>query len=199
MKGSLFTGGNAGNKIRIENDYYATPPEDTKLFLENYDISKFKRILEPSCGEGHMSEVIKEYAGIDAILVSRDLINRGYGEVKDFLTTTDEQYDLVITNPPFSHALEFIKKGLELSDTVIILAKIQLLEGKARSSELQHLGLKEIYGHVERCVCWRNGKDVDPNTGRPWSSAMFLAWYVFEKGYEGKPEYNWLFKKTQRQ
>ena len=194
MKGNLFTGGNTENWDRVENDYYATPPEDTRLFLENYDITRFKNILEPGCGEGHMSEVIKEYMGIDAILTSRDLIDRGYGEVKDFLSTTNEKYDLVITNPPFSHALEFIKKGLELSDAVIVLAKIQLLEGKARSEELQHLGLKEIYGHVERCNCWRNGESLNPKTGKPWSGAMFMAWYVFEKGYEGKPEYNWLFK-----
>lgn len=196
MKGNLFTGGNKENWDRVEHDYYATPPRDSQLFLENYNIKGFKRILEPSCGEGHMSKVIKSYMGEGTMLVSRDLIDRGYGEVKEFLTTTNEEYDLVITNPPFSHALEFIKKGLELSDTVIVLAKIQLLEGKARSKEMRSLGLKEIYGHVERCNCWRNGEEVNPKDGKPWSGAMFMAWYVFEKGYQGKPEYNWLFKEV---
>lgn len=158
MKGNLFTGGNTENWDRAENDYYATPPEDTRLFLNNYDISGYRKILEPSCGEGHISEVLEEFVSNNATITSRDLIDRGYGEVKDFLATTNEHYDLIITNPPFKYALEFIKKGLELSDTVIVLAKIQLLEGKSRSLELQYLGLKEIYGHVERCNCWRNGE-----------------------------------------
>ena len=196
MKGNLFTGGNKENWDRVEHDYYATPPQDTELFLQNYDISNCNQILEPSCGEGHMSEVIRKYMHPRGWLTSRDLVDRGYKntEVKDFFETKDEYYDLVITNPPFSHALKFIEKGLELSDNVIVLAKIQLLEGKARSKVLSKLGLKEIYGHVERCNCWRNGEEVNPKDGKPWSGAMFMAWYVFEKGYEGKPEYNWLFK-----
>ena len=194
MKGNLFTGGNKSNWDRVDNDYYATPPQDTRLFLDNYNINRYKKILEPSCGEGHMSEVIKEYIESDCELISSDLIDRGYGEVKDFFKTENEYYDLIITNPPFSHALEFIEKGLELADNVIVLAKIQLLEGKARSSKLQKLGLKEIYGHVERCNCWRNGESINPKDGKTWSGAMFMAWYVFEKGYNGKPEYNWLSK-----
>jgi hypothetical protein len=191
---SMFTGGNSKNWDRVDNDYYATPPKDTRKFLDIYDISKFNKILEPSCGEGHMSKVLEEYISKSQYIISRDLVDRGYGEVKDFLNTEDdERYDLVMTNPPFKYALEFIKKGLEVSDTVVILAKIQLLEGKARSKELQNLGLKEIYGHVERCNCWMNGWNLNPNTGKTWSGAMMMAWYVFEKDYKGKPEYNWLF------
>ena len=97
---------------------------------------------------------------------------------------------------PIKKALSFIKRGLELSDTVVILAKIQLLEGEKRNKELQYLGLKEIYGYVSRCNCWRNGKPINPKTGKEWSGAMFLAWYVFEKGYKGKPEYNWIFSSS---
>lgn len=195
-KGALFTGGVTQNWDRVENDYYATPPKDTEKFLKQWGgIKKYKTILEPACGEGHISEVVKRFIDDNnQLLISRDLIDRGYGEVKDFLNDKDDNsYDLIITNPPFKYALEFIKRGLELSDTVIVLAKIQLLEGKARSEELQYLGLKEIYGHVERCNCWRNGWELNPKTGKSWSGAMFMAWYVFEKGYVGKPEYNWLF------
>ncbi len=46
MKGNLFTGGNNENWDRVEHDYYATPPQDTQLFLENYNIKGFKRIRE---------------------------------------------------------------------------------------------------------------------------------------------------------
>ena len=139
-----------------------------------------------------MSEVLKKY---NKNVISYDLIDRGYQDKQvDFLKDKiDGSFDLVITNPPFKYALEFIQKGLEISDTVVILAKIQLLEGQSRSKIMQNLGLKEIYGYVSRCNCWRNGLELNPKTNKPWSGAMFLAWYVFEKGYKGKPEYNWLF------
>ena len=45
------------------------------LGLETFD----KNILEPCCGEGHISNVLKD-AG--HIVTSSDLIDRGYGEVK---------------------------------------------------------------------------------------------------------------------
>ena len=62
-------------------DYYATEPKATEWLckLEHFE----GRILEPSCGEGHMSRVL-EAAGYE--VVSRDLVDRGYGEVADFLS-----------------------------------------------------------------------------------------------------------------
>jgi len=192
MKGSLFTCGVTDNWDRVDNDYYATPPNETEKFLNQFDITKYKNILEPACGEGHISEVIRKY---NTNIISYDLVDRDYQDkLVDFLKDDiDKDFDLVITNPPFSLALEFIQKGLEVSDTVVMLAKIQLLEGQSRSKILQHMGLKEIYGYVSRCNCWRNGWKLNPKTGKEWSGAMFMAWYVFEKGYKGKPEYNWLF------
>ena len=63
---------------RQSDDYYATEPKATEWLcrLEQFE----GRILEPSCGEGHMSEVLKK-AGYE--VVSRDLVDRGYGEVAD--------------------------------------------------------------------------------------------------------------------
>lgn len=65
---------------RQREDYYATEPKATEWLCK---LERFEgRILEPSCGEGHMSEVLKA-AGYE--VVSRDLVDRGYGEVADFL------------------------------------------------------------------------------------------------------------------
>jgi len=191
-KAKMFTGGATNNWEREKNDYYATPPEDTRYFLKNYfDISKFNKVLEPACGEGHMSNVLKEF---NNNIISYDLIDRKYqDEVVNFLEDDIKgNFDLVITNPPFSNAIEFVEKGLEVSDTVVILAKIQLLEGISRSNKMVDMPLKYIYGSSSRINCWRGGNDINPKTGKAWSGAMFLAWYVFEKGYEGKPIYDWI-------
>jgi|AntDeeMinimDraft_6_1070357.scaffolds.fasta_scaffold17889_2 hypothetical protein len=191
-KAKMFTGGKSKNWDREKNDYYATPPDDTRCFLENYfDINKFKNILEPACGEGHMSEVIREF---NENITSYDLIDRGYQDkVINFLKDDiSYNFDLIITNPPFSKAIEFVEKGLKISDTVVILAKIQLLEGISRSNKMVDMPLKNIYGSSSRINCWRGGKENNPKTGKAWSGAMFLAWYVFKKGYEGKPIYDWI-------
>lgn len=79
---------------RAENDYYATQPIAVEKLLEKEQFSK--SILEPCCGEGHISEVLKA-SGYD--VESSDLIDRGYGEVKDFFEITENHKD-IITNPP---------------------------------------------------------------------------------------------------
>ena len=45
MKGSLFTCGVTDNWDRVDNDYYATPPNETEKFLNQFDITKYKKYI----------------------------------------------------------------------------------------------------------------------------------------------------------
>ena len=95
---------------RERDDYYATEPKAVELLL---DLEKFdSNILEPCCGEGHMSEVLKS-AGYN--VTSSDLIDRGYGEVKSLFDYEHFDGD-VITNPPYKLALDCVKKSLDIVD-----------------------------------------------------------------------------------
>lgn len=116
---------------RQREDYYATEPKATEWLckLERFD----GRILEPSCGEGHMSRVL-EAAGYE--VVSRDLVDRGYGEVADFLAIDNLEWDgNIVTNPPYKYAQEFVEKALSIipkGKKVAMFLKLTFLEGKAR-------------------------------------------------------------------
>ena len=76
--------GTSVSRSRVADDYYATPPESTKALLE---VERFEgNILEPCCGEGHISDVLKE-SGYEVI--SNDMVDRGYGEFnEDYLKAT---------------------------------------------------------------------------------------------------------------
>lgn len=116
---------------RQREDYYATEPKATEWLCR---LERFEgRILEPSCGEGHMSEVLKA-AGYE--VVSRDLVDRGYGEVADFLAIDNLEWDgNVVTNPPYKYAQEFVEKALSIipeGKKVAMFLKLTFLEGKAR-------------------------------------------------------------------
>ena len=116
---------------RQREDYYATEPKATEWLckLERFD----GRILEPSCGEGHMSRVL-EAAGYE--VVSRDIVDRGYGEVADFLAIDNLEWDgNIVTNPPYKYAQEFVEKALSIipkGKKVAMFLKLTFLEGKAR-------------------------------------------------------------------
>ena len=123
---SNHTGGD-----RQREDYYATEPKATEWLCK---LERFEgRILEPSCGEGHMSRVL-EAAGYD--VVSRDLVDRCYGEVADFLAIDNLEWDgNIVTNPPYKYAQEFVEKALSIipkGKKVAMFLKLTFLEGKAR-------------------------------------------------------------------
>lgn len=82
---------------REENDFYATDPKAMEKLLEYESFNE--NIWECACGEGNLSEVLKEY-GYEVF--STDLIDRGYqDEVLDFLSSSYRFNGDIITNPPF--------------------------------------------------------------------------------------------------
>lgn len=111
---------NRGNNNRRNQDYYVTPVLEIEKFL--YHFSKYvniedMKILDPSAGgdkNNPMSypKALRPYKClIDTIDVRED---SKASTVADYLTTElDYQPDMIITNPPFNQALNFIKKALD--------------------------------------------------------------------------------------
>lgn len=180
--------GTSTTRERVDNDYYATPPESTLALLERETFTG--SILEPCCGAGHISEILK-HSGYTVI--SNDLVDRGYGEYREnFLETTVLHANNVITNPPFKFAKEFIEKSLDVTTgKVAMFCKIQLLEGVSRREMFEGTPLKTVYVFTKRQNPLRNGSPVDEH-GKKWQSTMCFAWFVWEHGYEGKPTIEWI-------
>ena len=77
---------NHSTKKRMDNDFYSTPSIATLELLKREKFSG--SILECACGTGAISKVLKE--NIDNEIISKDLIDRNYGEAgKDFLNETE--------------------------------------------------------------------------------------------------------------
>ena len=111
-------------------DFYPTPPEVTHALMRFLNLKDIHLAWEPACGDGSMSDVIKEYV---PEVYSSDIENRGYGdEGIDFLTC-GYHCDAIITNPPFNLSEEFIKHALAHSDTVCMLLKSQYWHAKKRT------------------------------------------------------------------
>ena len=144
-------------------------------------------ILEPSCGEGHISEVLKAH-GYD--VVSRDLIDRGYGEVADFLSIDNLEWNGdIVTNPPYRFALDFVEKALQIipkGRKVAMFLKLTFLEGKGRRHLFRTQPPCRVWVSSSRLKCAVNG-DFDAMDG----SAAAYAWFIWEKGYKGETILKW--------
>lgn len=174
---------------REKNDYYATDPKAVNLLLELETFSK--KILEPACGEGHISKVLKEN---NHIVLSTDLIDRGYndnisGNTIDFLKGTICEWNGdIITNPPYRHALEFVQKALEIipiGNKVAMFLKLQFLEGQKRKKLFLQNPPVRVWVSSSRLKCGKNG-----NFGGG-SSAIAYCWFIWEKGYKGDTIIKW--------
>ena len=174
---------NHSTKKRMDNDFYSTPPIATLELLKREQFNG--SILECACGTGAISKVLKE--NIDNEVISKDLIDRNYGEAgKDFLNETTV-YDNIITNPPFNLAVEFVEKALELSNNkVAFLMRIQFLEGKKRKLLFDKNPPSRVYVFSYRLPYLRGDEE------QPETSAMCLCWFVWDKNYKGDTIIKWI-------
>lgn len=194
LKGTSLAGMST-TRERVQDDYYATPYEATKMLLDN--VNFIGNFLEPCVGGGHIAEIIKKYYPNNCIYGS-DLVDRGYPNtlIADFLNYDflGQTFDNIITNPPYSLAQEFLEKGMEVineNGKIAMFLKIQFLEGAKRREMFVKYPPKYIYVFSKRQNPWRNGSSVDEK-GKPWASTMCFAWFIWEKGFKGEPTVRWL-------
>ena len=175
---------------RQTEDFYPTHPAITQMLLDREELEG--TIWEPACGRGDMSQVLID-RGYDVL--STDLIDRGYGEGEiDFLDDAQisrfGSVDNIITNPPFKFALDFVLQAKKISrKKICILNSTMFLDGIKRYEMWmdEDFPLKTMYQFSGR-VAFRKNEIVDQSQCGlvPW------AWFVFERGYTGKPTIDWI-------
>ncbi len=153
--------------VRGEQDFYETPDWLTKAIIPILRPYEPRRILEPACGKGAIVRVL-ETAFPEAIIDATD-INTGC----DFLDRRNHEpvYDLIVTNPPYRLALEFIKRGLELRRTeksvVCMLLRVNFLQPKAAPPGC---------GNIRpRFTCHRDGRPL-PEGPEPTQPYCWMVW-----------------------
>lgn len=192
---SVFKGIGASNHAegeRANMDYYATSPFAIDKLATKLDIPH--KVWEPCCGEGHLSQRLKEL-GHD--VYSSDIVDRGYGDVIDFLSwdayAFQGKFDCILTNPPYAMATECILRALELlpdGGYACFFLKTTALEGKKRYEQIyRNTPPCLVLQFVERILCAKNG---DFEEAKRVGSAVAYAWFCFERGYKGPTIIDWI-------
>jgi hypothetical protein len=145
-------------------------------------------VWEPACGDGAISKVLEKDG--DCRVLSTDLVDHGYGRRADFLTCQRPRfkYRVILTNPPFRFARDFVDRGIELrAQKVIILARLLWLEGDSSKNSkrewFEQTGLTRVWVFSKRInVPPARYKEVrEDGTG----GMVAFAWYVWERGHRG--------------
>ena len=190
---SVFTCHGASNHTEEErqiDDYYATEPKATELLLERETFTE--QVWECACGGGHMSETLKNNG---YKVFSSDIVDRGCPDthIINFLKHNEQNNFDIITNPPYKFAKEFVEHALDISEPgvkVAMFLKLTFLEGKARKKLFEKYPPKKVYVSSARLQCAKNG-DFE-KYGKGVGTAVAYGWYIWEKGFDGKPTIEWI-------
>ena len=171
---------------REVNDDYATDPKAAEWLLELE--LELDNIWECACGEGHLAKVFDKAGKLQ---FATDLIDRGYGKTKDFLSidTSIKYNGDIVSNPPYKFAEQFVRKAVDTvadGHKVCMFLKLTFLESKSRKQLFEQYPPKTIWVSSSRINCAKNG-DFDKYP----SSAVAYAWYIWEKGYTGDTVVKW--------
>ena len=174
-----------GKILRHQFDYYVTPQSEIEKFIKtsNFDFATAS-ILDPAAGGDDSHEmsypaVIKKLFGrnIDTIDIRED----SRAAIKQDYLSTDcrNKYDIIITNPPWCLAMEFIKKAIEEvkeNGVVIMLLRLNFLGSRERNEWLKANMPHEIYVHAKRMSFVDKGG----------TDSIEYAHFVWKKGNHGK-------------
>ena len=197
MHNNVFTTIGASNHSkhnRAMNDFYATNPKSIDLLLDKVKKTKglklSRKIWECAAGNGHLSIKLKTL-GYDVF--STDIIKRKYklDGIQNFLTYAGNTDRDILTNPPYKYAQEFVEKGMSYITSkrhLILFLKLTFLEGQARKKMFQKFPPKHIFIFSKRISVAKNG--VASNFDNP--NAIAYAWFIWEKGFAGKPQIHWI-------
>lgn len=153
------------------------------------------RGFDPSAGDGRMINEIIRRGNPGPYFVNdiRDeelaaLIDCGEATIGDYLAMIDPPAcDFLITNPPFTKAVEFVQKArTHVSGPICILQSTRWQSTQKRSEWLRTAGLALVL-NLSRRPQW----EVDSGD-KVKNNVMDFAWYIFLPGYDGLPSMDWL-------
>ena len=167
--------GNAPGALQDRgNDVYETPPDAVEALLRVESLPG--HIWEPCCGSGRIVEVLRarQYRVTASDLVADRI---------DFLMEwrAPDGVGAIITNPPYKNADAFVRHGLALVPTVVMLLRLNFLESRRRSDILDGGQLARVHVFADRLPRMHRADWA----GRRASSTTAFAWFVWQRGRAG--------------
>lgn len=160
------------------NDLYETPPVAVEALLRVEALPPV--VWDCCCGPGNITRVLRQHGHT---VEASDLGNYHCEDSRawiDFLRERQAPKGVgaIVINPPFRLSGEFVRHGLDLVRHVIILQRLNFLEGETRSDLLDAAGpLQRIHVLVPRLPRMH----LHGWQGNKASASIAHAWFVFDR------------------
>jgi len=148
-----------------KNDELYTPEEAIMPLLPY--LPKGKVYWEPTDFGG--SNITKVLKGNGYQVISTH-INQGFDFLKD---EPDFEFDVIITNPPYSLKDEFLERAYELGKPFAFLLPITTLEGKRRGELFRKYGIQVLV--LDKRINFMNSKK------NVWFNTSWFCWKLLPR------------------
>jgi hypothetical protein len=180
------------NRKRKFRDAYNTPEWVTRALLDFIPVRSKTAIWECAAGKGQM---VKALVANGYSVVSSD-ISSGRDFLKCDRPPGRIPVGAVITNPPYSHATEFIEHALKLKvPLVAMLLPIDFDSAKTRRhlfADCPYFARKIV---LTKRILWFKPK-ANPVTGKTAGPSENHAWFVWCKWHNGPPSIVYSFEEA---
>jgi hypothetical protein len=171
--------------VRVEGEYYPTPAYCTRLIAPKISSCEVRTVGEPCAGDG---AILRE-------IPKREFYYCELSEGIDYFKHPLPNVDLIITNPPYNLAEQFLRQSLKEARCVVYLLRINFLGSGKRKAFLTenrptHLyTLSERPSFVDVCekckVKYQKAAKVKacPECGgrvKPGTDATEYAWFAWD-------------------
>lgn len=165
---------------RRADDFYATPSWATRAILADLFLlgRPRGRVLEPAAGDGAIVDELRAF-GVPSDEIDAFELNPGRAAASNAICTDflkiepDPLYGLVITNPPYSLALEFAQHGAKFvreGGELVLLTRLNWLASQRRASWLRDM-TPSVYVLPKRPSFTGKGTDATDYAWMVWSRA----------------------------
>jgi hypothetical protein len=161
-------------------DSYPTPRVATEALLQVEVLPHW--VWEPAAGRGSIVNVLRDHG---YAVIASDIFDYGFALhfCRDFLAKTKAPagVDLIISNPPFQIATQFVAHALKLCPRVIMLGRLAFLESEKRTTILDTGTLARVHIFKKRLPMMHRDGWAGPRA----SNAMPFAWFVWDADHAG--------------
>lgn len=187
---------------RREHDFYETPLEvaATAMYHIPCEANFVRTALDPGAGSGIWAKALRLFnpvahiTGVEIqpphdVITDHTEFQQSYDEwhFADYLEwETENKYDLIMGNPPYKLAHEFIDKSLDLlapNGQLVFLLRLAMLESMKRYRTLwTQSPIYKVYVSTRRISFTGDRKTDDTAYGI----------FVWKDGFDGKPQLDWM-------
>lgn len=174
---------------RHPQDWYVEPEWVSRRLFAVEDFSRDVPIFDPSCGFGR---ILQAADGAGYLVYGTDIVSRSTwcDAEENFLLSTEPAMSIV-SNPPFGIADAYTKHALRVAqEKVALLLPTKWMNSAKRGAWLETTPLRRVWLLGPR-PSMPPGPVIEAGIA-PGNGTVDFAWFVWERGYEGRPELRWL-------